>query len=347
LFIYEYVWLDGNKTPGLRSKIKVCRESTPPVWTFDGSSTNQAEGDSSDCLLIPSRVVEDPVSKNKQIVLCEVYNKDFLPVKSNLRAPLRDLEHFTRHNNFWFGIEQEYTMYKKPKDKLKNEYPLGWSSNSLMTQGPFYCGNGASVSVGRELANKHLEVCLQAGIPITGINAEVMLGQWEFQIFGSGTNGSYGCETADYLWLARFFLLRLAEERGIDISFEPKPVKGDFNGSGAHINISTKHTRDNSKEVNNNEVIRCIKKLEKKFHEEGFPEEYGENPELRLTGKHETCSMKEFRYGDSDRTASIRVPLIPFSEGMGATERYFEDRRPNSNIDPYRALAYIIRTIAV
>ena len=50
----EYIWLDGYQPePSLRSKIKVTKDDTPPDWSFDGSSTQQAEGGSSDCLLLP------------------------------------------------------------------------------------------------------------------------------------------------------------------------------------------------------------------------------------------------------------------------------------------------------
>lgn len=328
----EYIWLDGYKpTASLRSKTKIL--DTPvstladlPDWAFDGSSTEQAEGRSSDCILKPVRIVSDPIRGNPHIlVLCEVFNADGTVHVSNARAALREVaERHTEHEP-WFGIEQEYTLYKGAK-------PLAWPSEGIPTpQGPYYCGVGADKVSGRELVEKHLEVCLNAGLHISGINAEVMPGQWEFQVGAVGP-----LEVADELWLSRWILHRLGEDYGITVSFAPKPVLGDWNGAGAHTNFSTKSMRA----PGGIQVVEAACKRLQAKHAEHIAV-YGAGNEDRLTGKHETCPITEFRFGVSDRGASIRIPIYTAQNGFG----YLEDRRPAANMDPYKVCTKIIETV--
>ena len=67
----EYIWLDGYEpVPNLRSKTKIVEFAEfpaleeLPVWGFDGSSTRQAEGSNSDCLLQPVALFPDPARVN-------------------------------------------------------------------------------------------------------------------------------------------------------------------------------------------------------------------------------------------------------------------------------------------
>lgn len=328
----EYIWLDGySPTASLRSKTKVIEEGTIDLkgmeeWGFDGSSTNQAEGKSSDCLLRPVKIVPDPIRGNPHVlVLCEVFSADGTPHPTNTRAKLRVLAERYAATDAWFGIEQEYTMFKGAK-------PLAWPDEGVPgPQGPYYCGVGANNIFGRPLVEAHLEACMQAGLAICGINSEVMPGQWEFQIgpFGPLTVG-------DDMWLARWLLQRLGEDEGITISFAPKPMLGDWNGAGCHTNFSTKEMRAPG-------GIRAIEEACEKLslkHAEHIAV-YGAGNEERLTGKHETCSIKEFRYGVSDRGASIRIPIFTNKNGCG----YLEDRRPAANMDPYQVCARIMETV--
>lgn len=328
----EYLWLDGYRpTPSLRSKTKILDREVRtvadlPDWGFDGSSTEQAEGRSSDCLLKPVRVVPDPVRGNPHVlVLCEVLSADGSMHPSNTRSMLRKAaEQYADHESL-FGIEQEYTLYKGSK-------PISWPADGVPgPQGPYYCGVGADKIYGRDLAEAHLEACLRAGLRVCGINSEVMPGQWEFQVGAIGP-----LDVADELWIARWLLQRLGENYGVWVSFAPKPVLGDWNGAGAHTNFSTKAMRA----AGGLTVIEeACEKLRVKRQEHIAV--YGAGNEERLTGKHETCAITEFRYGVSDRGASIRIPIFTAQNGCG----YLEDRRPAANCDPYLVCARLIDTV--
>jgi len=323
----EYIWIDGSSpTAKLRSKTKIVREGEdPPIWGFDGSSTNQATGFNSDCVLRPVYSVPDPVRRNPKdvLVLAEVLNTDFTPHISNTRMACTEKAREFEDQGMIFGIEQEYTFFTGVR-------PLGFPDGGYPApQGGYYCGVGADEVFGRDVVEEHLDACLRAGLEISGINAEVMPGQWEFQIGPLGA-----VEVSDQLWLARWLLYRVSEEFGINATLYPKPVRGDWNGAGAHTNFSTETMRSNYQ--------ACVDAAELlgKRHDLHIAN-YGHGIEERLTGLHETCSYKEFRYGVSDRGASVRIPWQVEREGKG----YIEDRRPNANMDPYVVTKLIIDTV--
>ena len=324
----EYIWLDGYQPePNLRSKTKVWRhpgDTVPavedlPLWGFDGSSTLQAEGKSSDLQLKPVRVIADPGRINAFLVMCEVLNPDLTPHPTNTRACAED------DPDFWFGFEQEFVL-------MKNGRPLGFPEQGYPgPQGPYYCAVGDGVVDGREIVEEHLDLCLEAGLEVTGINAEVLLGQWEFQLFGKGL------QAADDLWLARYLLLRVAEEYRVKVSFHPKPIQGDWNGSGMHANFSNTAIREQGGE----EFIKALCEKFRVVHDEHIAV-YGSDNHLRLTGLHETQSIDKFTYGPSDRGSSIRIPMTTIEAGW---KGHLEDRRPASNADPYKVIHRIIRTV--
>ena len=256
--------------------------------------------------------------------MCEVMNADGSVHSSNSRSQLREIAKQFKSEESWFGIEQEYTFFE-------GRNPLGWPEGGYPApQGPFYCGVGADEVFGREIVEHHLELCLEAGLELSGINAEVMPGQWEFQVGPLGP-----LEVSDQLWISRWLLYRISEDYGVSATLHPKPVKGDWNGAGAHINFSTKSMREKGGiKVINNACEKLSKKHDKHINI------YGAHNEQRLTGKHETCSISEFRYGVSDRGASIRIPMQTANDGYG----YLEDRRPSANMDPYKACAALIDT---
>ena len=314
---YEYIWLDGYKPePNLRSKTKILTDilnvEDLPIWSFDGSSTMQAEGKNSDCMLKPVKMFKDPERKNGYLVLCEVMNPDLTPHSTNTRNVLED------NLDNWWGFEQEYIL-------TQNGVPLGFSAGQA-PQGKYYCGVGSENVAAREIVEKHLDLCLEAGLGITGINAEVLIGQWEFQIFSSGV------DAADQLWIARYLLERTAEEFGVTVEYHPKPLKGDWNGSGLHTNFST-HEMRNSGDWSVFERIFEVFNERRADHMKA----YGSDNDQRLTGLHETQHIDKFSYGVADRGASIRIPQATIDNKKG----YLEDRRPASNANPYQIIEQI------
>jgi glutamine synthetase len=327
----EYIWIDGQKpTAKLRSKTKIIDPvkslGDVPEWGYDGSSTYQATGHFSDLLLRPVKISPDPLHREGDVlVLCEVLNPDGSVHPSNTRAHLRQVAERYADQDPWFGIEQEYTFFDGNK-------PLGWPDKGFPApQGGYYCGVGNDEVFGREVVEAHADACMRAGIHIVGTNAEVMPAQWEFQIGAVGAP-----DIADELWLARWLLYRIGEEFGVAATLYPKPVKGDWNGAGAHTNFSTKAMRD---EGGLKLIEEAMKKLER-THDDHI-KVYGAHNEERLTGLHETAAINSFRYGVSDRGASVRIPMATANTGRG----YFEDRRPAANMDPYEVCAKLIETV--
>ncbi|MFG2822077.1 glutamine synthetase GlnII [Kitasatospora sp. NPDC048365] len=324
----EYIWIDGTKpTAKLRSKTRVLPNADKiPTWGFDGSSTNQAEGHASDRVLEPVKVVKDPIRGGDNIlVLCEVFEIDGTPHETNTRALLRPVAEQYSAQESIFGIEQEYTFFKGSR-------PLGFPEGGYPApQGGYYCGVGAEEVFGREIVELHLDRCIDAGLAICGINAEVMPGQWEFQI------GPVDALTvSDDLWIARYLLYRTAEEFGIDATLDAKPARGDWNGAGAHTNFSTKAMREGYDAI----ITACesLGASQEKVLE--HVNQYGDDIQSRLTGKHETAPWNVYSYGVSNRGASVRIPWQVEVEQKG----YIEDRRPNANVDPYVVTRLLVNT---
>jgi glutamine synthetase len=332
----EYVWLDGYKPePNLRSKVKIVSyESVKnaflngefPMWNFDGSSTSQAETGNSDRLLKPVRHYIPstfPLENNIVYVLCEVLNPDGTPHESNKRSSIGE-----GFEDLWFGFEQEYFIREEINGNI-----IGHKRNNLKGQGEYYCGVGHNV-VGRKFVDEHLNMCLNYGIDITGINAEVALGQWEYQVLSKNK-----LKGGDDLWMTRYFLHKVAENYGYHIELHPKPIQnGEWNGSGLHTNFSTDMMRFDG----NEEYFAALFNAFESRHDDHI-KAYGSNNNLRLTGEYETQAIDKFSWGVSDRGASIRVPQETANEWKG----YVEDRRPGSNADPYKIIREIVKSLDV
>ncbi len=326
----EYIWLDGYEpTPNLRSKTTIKEYDTfptleeLPMWGFDGSSTRQAEGHSSDCGLKPVAIYPDSTRKNGALVMSEVMLPDGTPHPTNARATILD------DPGSWFGFEQEYFLYQ-------NGRPLGFPPEGYPApQGEYYTGVGYKNvgDIAREIVENHLDLCLDAGINHEGINAEVAKGQWEFQIFGKGSK-----KAADEMWVARYLLERLCEGYDVEVVWHCKPIKGDWNGSGMHCNFSTEYMRS----TGGKEYFEKLMAAFDKYKNEHIAV-YGPDNHLRLTGLHETQSIDKFNYGIANRGASIRVPHSFVNQGY---KGYLEDRRPNSAGDPYKIASRILQTVA-
>merc|ERR1712151_1482307 len=106
---------------------------------------------------------------------------------------------------------------------------------------------------------------------------------------------------------------------------------GDWNGSGAHVNYSTKSTRDPALGW---DTFMHYCELMKKYHSQSMLL-YGTGNEQRMTGLHETAKFDEFTYGIGARGCSVRIGNDAKRNGCG----YMEDRRPSSNIDPYLSVS--------
>jgi len=339
--LLEYVWLDGYRTANLRSKLKVLANHPSnfnisgdlnvenlPIWNFDGSSTSQAPGDSSECLLKPVRSYVWNRENNHYLILCEVMNSDGTPHKTNTRTQLSKLQKNASVNEYWWGFEQEYFI-------TENFQPLGFPRHGYpKPQGLYYCGVGGNQVKGRNFVEAHLRKCLSMGIELTGINAEVAVGQWEYQCFSKDT-----LKACDDLWITRYVLYRMSEEYGWDVDITPKPVKGDWNGSGCHTNFSTVFMRDEGGQ----KYFENILDMFFQRHNTHILK-YGENNDQRLTGDHETQHINTFTWGVANRGASIRVPTFTADNQW---KGYLEDRRPASNCDPYNVATLIIDTVTM
>ena len=324
----EYVWLDGyTPEPNLRSKTKLVDKAPTSVadldnWGFDGSSTQQAEGHSSDCVLKPVALYPDTSRKNGFLVMCEVMLPDLTPHPSNHRCTVDD------DPDLWVGLEQEYFF-------MENGRPMGFPEDGYPApQGPYYTSIGYKFvgEIARQIVEEHLDLCLDAGINHEGINAEVAKGQWEFQVFAKGSK-----KIGDDMWIARYLLIRLCEKYGVDVELHCKPIRGDWNGSGMHCNFSTKYLR----EVGGKEYFEKLMAAFDKYKDEHIAA-YGPDNHLRLTGLHETQSIDKFNWGVANRGASIRVPHSFVNNNY---KGYMEDRRPNSQANPYRIVSRVLKTI--
>jgi len=333
----EYVWIgNANKHSGLdlRCKTKTL-DKVPscladlPIWNYDGSSTNQAPGKDSEVYLKPVAYYPDPFRRGKHIlVLCETCLPDgnLTPIPTNTRREAEGLFNQKLDEIPWFGIEQEYTLFY-----ADGTTPFGWPKGGFpRAQGPFYCSAGTENSYGRRIVESHYRACLYAGLNISGVNAEVMPGQWEYQI-----GPCVGIESGDHMIMSRYLLLRVCEDYGVIVTLDPKPIPGDWNGAGAHVNFSTEKMRNDGGYA---VIIEAIEKMGKK-HQEHIAL-YGEGNDRRMTGAHETAPIDKFSYGVAHRGASVRIPRTAKLEGKG----YFEDRRPASNIDPYVVTGKVFKT---
>lgn len=336
--VAEYIWIGGTgqdiraKTMVIHKKVTTLEDL--PTWNFDGSSTKQATTQSSEVILKPVFKCPDPFRiksiPNALLVLCESLETDYkTPAIANFRSISNTIMTHAKDHHPWFGFEQEYILLR-PEGTFSE--PLGFPKGGYAKpQGEYYCGVGASSAIGRIISESHLKACLAAGLTVSGLNAEVFPGQWEFQV--GPVEGINGC---DQFWVARYILRRVAEDYGVDVTFEPKPVPGDWNGTGCHTNFSTVHTRA---EGGLEKIITYMEKLSKKHTD--HVKVYGTNNHLRLTGLHETSSMKAFSYDIAHRGCSVRIPSTTAANKSG----YFEDRRPAGNMDPYLVGGILVDTV--
>lgn len=330
-FLAEYIWIGGNNE--LRSKCRVLdlpNNFELPDWNYDGSSTGQAVGSDSEIIMKPRATYPCPFRKGVNVlVLCDTYYPSGQPHSTNNRAKAVNIFSQKIYEHPWFGLEQEYFLID-----LETGKPLGFKGDEVPKQGQYYCSVGAANALGRKLVEEHLEACLFAGLKISGINAEVAPGQWEYQI-----GPCEGIDAGDQLWVARYIMERLSEKYGYKIDLSPKPIKTDINGSGCHCNFSTQNMREGDIKKHGLEYIEdALVKLSLKHKEHMLV--YGDGNQDRMTGHHETAKYDEFSFGRANRGSSVRIPNDTILNKMG----YFEDRRPAANADPYLVTSIIYET---
>jgi glutamine synthetase len=334
--VLEYVWIGGKQE--LHSKTRIIETETEqlsikdiPLWNYDGSSTSQAEINNSDVILMPVALFRDPFRSNKNafLVMCETKRNDGTVLENSYREWANNIFNKDLMQEPWFGIEQEYFFVD-----TTTRLPVGYKEDIIQDKKKIhYCGVGGEHIFGRDIVELHMNACLTAGITISGINAEVAPSQWEYQI-----GPCVGIHAGDHLWMSRYLLERVSERFGVSISWEPKPVSS-INGSGCHVNYSTKLMREGHDKKSGlvyiNEAVECLKNT----HEEHM-KVYGKDNEKRMTGKNETSNYTDFTYGYGSRNTSVRIGHDVVKHKKG----YFEDRRPASNMDPYLVTAKIFET---
>ena len=342
----EYIWLDNNGNCRSKTKIlvielfKELELSDIPIWNYDGSSTNQAITEDSEILLKPVKIIKDPFNRYIEdyisyLVLCEIYIKDNIPHPDNTRFNANEL--FNKHLEYepMFGLEQEFFI---STSKLKNndiEVPVvnslvnNLDNGSICYQEDYYCGIKGNNRLGKKYIDEILDNLLYSNLSITGMNAEVAPSQWEFQVCTTGISA------ADELILLRYICNRTLDKYNLFMDIRAKPMKGDWNGSGCHVNFSTKEMRE---ENGYKKIEEAIERLSKKhiLH----IKHYGIDNNERLTGNHETSSIDKFSYGIGSRNTSIRIPNETYKNKKG----YFEDRRPSSSLDPYIVTSLLFST---
>ena len=382
--VAEYVWIGGSNELRSKSRVVTIRKEAisvtdMPDWDYDGSSTEQAHTDNSEIILKPCALYRDPFRHQLYkgtsrgidcfLVLCSTFLPDGTPAKNNHRFKaeqiFKDCDKvagiyneetktidYIYSPNPWFGFEQEYFIFCNDTN-----LPLGF--HHAVEQGQYYCSVGTKNALGRKIVEEHFKKCLDIGLGITGINAEVAPSQWEFQILGKGI------VAADDLIIARYVLERVTEDHNVYIVWHPTPLQnGLWNGSGLHTNFSTKTMRESKddftafhiEDAQSNgsypvisapergilnekwykEIFKAIDKLEAAH--EAHMAVYGQDNQQRLTGNCETSSFTHFKGSRScgDRSASIRL-----------RNGYLEDRRPAANADPYLVSAAIYETVCL
>jgi len=213
--IIEYVWLDGHNN--LRSKARtmkhICKNPYDlkiidiPKWNYDGSSTEQADSENSEVILNPCAIYKCPFREgNNYLVLCDTYDTNNNPLNSNHRVKANNVFKSKLDEEPWYGIEQEFFMID-----MNSKQPL--NVKNLNLKGKHYCGIGINHKT-RKIMDEMYDACLYSNLDISGINAEVAEGQWEYQI-----GPVCGINASDQLLISRYIIQRIAEKYEVLINF--------------------------------------------------------------------------------------------------------------------------------
>jgi glutamine synthetase len=349
----EYLWLDAKHHT--RSKMRTLYLSHDeaadislddpasalrviPRWEFDGGATGQATAGGRECVLEPVHAIRHPfplrpLSIPTWLVMCELRIGSGRIHPTDTRAMTRhsfENSAVIRDQRALFSAEQEFFFFDKA-----TKAPHGWTIKSTLPRDEYYCGVNRSLKVEREIINELYEKCLACDIPICEASQEVSPAQWKYRI-GPAPAPLIG----DLLYFAKFILFRLCERHDLYPAFNPKPIKGDWNGSGCHFTISTRHTRHSVKDPADSSRFSCgsarIREITDKMSDnhEDFMRSTGSKNIERLTGTHNTSNFRTFSIGINTKSASVAID----SSGRG-----LEDRRPGANVDYYTILSLYAR----
>eukprot|EP00803_Ostreobium_quekettii_P001914 evm.model.scf_457.6 EVM.evm.TU.scf_457.6 scf_457:81370-85790(+) len=335
----EYVWLGGTGTD-IRSKTRVL-DGKPealdavPAWSFDGSSTGQADETDFEVMLRPQAMFPDPLRGGDHlVVLCDTYhhpqepNTPLRAHNTNNRSPCEAVMRLAAASEPIFSCFQEYTLINPAANWIIN-----CGVGTVPVEGrPNYCGSGGGIVAGREVCEAHVRACLHAGIPISGASATSTPGQWCYSL-----GPCAGLSLADSLWVSRHLLLRVAEAFGLAPSFEPEPIPGLRRPLSCHVEFSTLETRSPASglaaiEAQVGRLRAChVKHLIA----------YGRGYLQRLAapgGGHLRQRSQEFSCSFGSKLSSI---MIPHDVRISKAGHYL-DQRPASNMDPYLVTALLV-----
>nr|CAH7745052.1 unnamed protein product [Callosobruchus chinensis] len=310
-----YLWID-HTGENLRSKTRTLDFSPStykevPIWNFNGFHTMKAPKEKSDYYLVPVSLYNDPIRRGaNKIVLCETFDADEKPCKTNHRQKCVEALNKVCDHEVYIGFEQDYYIMGS------DGRPFGWPPMGEPISDRQYYASMCTV-IGREITECIYRALLYAGVNVYSDCAEPAPSQWELK-----TNGERGVKPADDMWFSRWLMQRIAEDFGLCISFQPF-VSPRWSKSGLHVTYSTKKMRDND---GMKYIQETIKKLEK-CHTE------------MLKIYKSTYLGDKFTSGIGDRTASVRIPKIVADKKKG----FIEDRRPAGNADPYKIMEALIK----
>lgn len=333
----EYIWVDGWGVPRSKSRTLTRMPTCPddaPIWMMDGSSCGQAPVRDSDVYLVPREVFDDPFrGRPNVLVMAEAVTVNMEPAEGNWRAEAIEVIRKYEKHDFWFGMEQEYTLCKVGT-MGEDGPPLGTNDDGEYPKqkAEYYCAvGGASICFAqRQIMEDHYACCMAAGVKIAGMNCERGFGQSEFQI-GPCRAWTVG----DHMTVARWILHICCDRWVCSASFAPR-IEKSLCASGLHVNMSTKNTRaDGGMDA----IDMICQSLQKSHQQVMASEAYGTGHEERLVGSNELSNGRSFKYGVGDRTCSIRIPRNVAVTGKG----YLEDRRPASDADPFQAIAALVK----
>ncbi|GAX81512.1 hypothetical protein CEUSTIGMA_g8940.t1 [Chlamydomonas eustigma] len=344
--LVEYVWL-GSSGSDLRSKSRVfdTRPSSVddvPMIAVDGGSYDQ-HPEGQEVFLKPRKLFRDPFRAGDHLlVLCDSFKTNvnsslrnqnssctLEPSNSNSRAPCEETLNQASAHLPIFAAEQEYCILAS--STVPSSTPAWPYAHLPDPCKPYMSVPGLSeanklktYASGRHLAERHLQACLHAGIKITETSQRTSPAArlWSYKL-----GPLLGVDLADQLWMSRFILLRLSEEEGLSVSFDPTAVGGA--GARCNMKYSTSETR------NPGGGLSCIQ-----LHLELLESAHL----LHLLAYSKGCVSSRSLGFEVGVGGSKEPTLVVPSKTLILKAGHYVDQRPPSNVDPYLAIMVLVST---